>query len=289
MNKNLKPLYKWTGGKRSELKNYIDYVPEFKTYIEPFFGGGATYWYLNNHEGENIINDLEGDIISFLKSIKHQKKSVIDKLSDISKKIGIITAEEKAKTIDFKEAKEKRGKYYYKARKLDREPGLSKLSEENRATRFFLVNQHSFNGMRRFNASGQFNVPYGNYKQLNVDLLTNEDHIKLLKNTKFANVDFEKLMIDKEDTFIYLDPPYTREFKEYTPGDSFGEEDQIRLFEKFDALKKSKAMLIINDSEFIRNLYGSYVRKEYELNYKTNIKNRYDTAVKHLIITNYDI
>jgi len=286
---NLKPLYKWTGGKRSELSNYIEYIPEFKTYIEPFFGGGATYWYLNNTDGENIINDLEGDIIHFLKAIKHQNTNVLETLSDISKNIADITLKEKNNEYDFKEAKTKRGEYYYKYRIYDREPGLDKLTSEERAIRFFIVNQHSFNGMRRFNSKGQFNVPYGNYKQLNIDLLSSETHIKLLRSTKFANVDFEKLMIDKDNTFIYLDPPYTREFKEYTPGDSFGEDDQIRLFDKFDKLEKSKAMLIINDSDFIKDLYGDYVRKEYDLKYSTNIKNRYDTKVKHLIITNYDI
>ena len=287
MSKNLKPLYKWTGGKRKEISKYEKYIPDFKNYIEPFFGGGATYWYLNNTDGVNVINDLEGDIIFFLKSIKNQNKYVLDTLKDISGKIRDISDKEKNKELTIPEAKKLRGEYYYKYRLFDREPGLNNLSDDDRAIRFFLVNQHSFNGMRRFNSKGQFNVPYGNYKQLNIDLLYSEEHVKLLKNTKFMNGDFEDLMIDQDDTFIYLDPPYTKEFKEYTPGDIFGKDEQIRLCESFKRLKKPKAMLIINDSEPIRELYNGYIREGYRLKYGTNIKSRYDTDTKHLIICNY--
>jgi hypothetical protein len=34
-------------------------------------------------------------------------------------------------------------------------------------------------------------------------------------------------------------------------------------------------------------LYKDYIVSEYNLKYSTNIKNRYDNNVKHLIITNY--
>jgi len=48
---DLKPLFKWTGGKRKEIKIFKEYYPDFIKennfrYIEPFFGGGSVYWSL---------------------------------------------------------------------------------------------------------------------------------------------------------------------------------------------------------------------------------------------------
>jgi site-specific DNA-adenine methylase len=65
----LTPIYKWTGGKRKEIKIFSKYYPDFTknnnyTYIEPFFGGGAVYWDIeaNNY----IINDIDNELINFL-------------------------------------------------------------------------------------------------------------------------------------------------------------------------------------------------------------------------------
>jgi len=42
----LKPLVKWSGGKGDEIKLFEKYFPkDFNTYIEPFVGGGAVYFY----------------------------------------------------------------------------------------------------------------------------------------------------------------------------------------------------------------------------------------------------
>lgn len=292
---NLNPFYKWTGGKRKEIKFFEKYFPKFiytdrYTYVEPFFGGGAVYWYLNNVNGNNIINDLEIDIMNFLECIKNQNKEFLDEILEIDKYMREITKKEITKDISIADAKTERGKKYYELRGLDSNPGLKKISLTKRAVRFFIMNQLSFNGMRRFNNAGFFNVPYGNYKQVgNADTLSSLKHIELLKKTSFNCKDFSEIMLenDKDNTFIYLDPPYTREFKEYTSGDAFIEKDQIRLSEIIKKSKKSKIMMIINDSELIRKLYDTYIVDEYDIKYGTNIKNRYDTNSKHLIICNY--
>lgn len=39
------PILKWAGGKRQLLDELIPRMPsEYKTYYEPFFGGGALYF-----------------------------------------------------------------------------------------------------------------------------------------------------------------------------------------------------------------------------------------------------
>jgi len=84
-----------------------------------------------------------------------------------------------------------------------------------------------------------------------------------------------------------LDPPYTRQFKEYSHDNIFGNEQQIELSEIFKSMKKSKVMLIINKDDLIVDLYKDYIKYEYDLKYSTNIKNRYNNVVKHLVICNY--
>jgi site-specific DNA-adenine methylase len=72
---------------------------------------------------------------------------------------------------------------------------------------------------------------------------------------------------DKENTFIFIDPPYTREFKEYSHDNVFGEEKQIELFNTFKNLKNAKAMIIINKDDFTYNLYKEFIKDEYDLKY----------------------
>lgn len=287
----IEPIYKWTGGKRKEIKTFSKYYPDFikkgsdYTYVEPFFGGGAVYWSLNSDK--NVINDIDGELINFLKVVKENPNAVLELCNDVSNRISEISTREKHGIITISEAKTERGLVYYEWRNKDRNGGLQKLSELERAFRFLLVNQLAFNGMRRFNSKGEFNIPYGNYKNFNPNITPK--HIEKLKNTEILCGSYKDVMLknDNENTFMYLDPPYTREFKEYSHENVFGLNQQIELFDTFKNIKKSNVMIIINKDEFTSNLYKDYIKDEYDLKYSTNIKNRYDNFVKHLVITNY--
>jgi DNA adenine methylase len=194
---------------------------------------------------------------------------------------------EKSKEITIAEAKTRRGVYYYDWRNKDRNNGLLSMTPFDRAIRFYVVNQLAFNGMRRFNSRGEFNIPYGNYKSINITLT--ENHVELLNRTEVNNGSYKDIMLnnDTEDTFIYLDPPYTREFKEYSHENVFGLDQQVELANIFKSMKNAKVMIIINKDEFTTELYDGYIKHTYDLKYSTNIKNRYDNSVQHLLITNY--
>lgn len=285
------PIYKWTGGKRKEIKIFKKYFPEYVKqkneylFIEPFFGAGAVYWYLEN--SKNIINDIDFDLINFLRVVKYQPNAIINMCADMSEKISDITRREKDGELSIADAKKQRGAYYYQYRDLDKNNGLDTLSGVDRAFRFYLVNQFAFNGMRRFNSKGEFNIPYGNYKSFNLNM--DDAHVELLNKTEIYCGSYKDVMLnnDNENTFIFIDPPYTREFKEYSHENVFGENEQLELFDVFKSMKKANVMIIINKDDFTENLYTGYIKDEYDLKYSTNIKNRYDNAVKHIIICNY--
>ena len=287
----LDPLYKWTGGKRKEIKTFSKWYPDFVTeggdftLVEPFFGGGAVYWSLGAQN--NVINDIDEELVNFLKVAKSNPDDIRLTISDLSKNIKSISDDEKAKVLTIAEAKTKRGEYYYDWRNKDRNGGLVWLSDTDRARRFYIVNQLAFNGMRRFNSKGEFNIPYGNYKSININL--SDKHVELLQRTDIHCGSYKQVMLDndRDNTFIYLDPPYTREFNEYSHENVFGPQQQIELANTFKSMKKAKVMIIINKDEFTTELYRDYIKHTYDLKYSTNIKNRYDNSVQHLVVTNY--
>jgi DNA adenine methylase len=287
----LDPIYKWTGGKRKEIKIFSDYYPDFVknsqdyTFVEPFFGGGAVYWSLNANK--NVINDIDEELVNFLIEAKNNSQEIHKVVKSVGDSIKTVSELEKSKQITIAEAKTKRGVFYYDWRNKDRKDGLKTLTSTERAIRFYLVNQLAFNGMRRFNSRGEFNVPYGNYKSLNINL--SDKHVELLSRTEINCGSYKEVMSnnDKDNTFIYLDPPYTREFKEYSHENIFGPEQQIELANTFKSIKNARIMIIINKDDFTSGLYDGYIKHTYDLKYSTNIKNRYDNSVQHLLITNY--
>lgn len=271
------PIFKWTGGKRKEIKIFSEYYPEFVKnkedyhFIEPFVGGGAVFFDLENTK--NTINDFDSEMISFYNMVKEQNVEFVKYLTDF------YTNFSKLK----ESTKEERGISYYEWRK--KKPSL--LSEPEKAARFYIINQLAFNGMRRFNSKGEFNIPYGNYKTINIDRVFENKCVDLLKNTTIVNGTYKDVMIDEDNTFIFLDPPYTREFKTYSAGNTFDVKEQEELADIFKSLTKSKAMIIIDKSELTEKLYKDYIKVEYDLKYGTNIKNRFDNTAIHLLITNY--
>jgi DNA adenine methylase len=249
----LTPIFKWTGGKRKEIDKFKSFFPSFVsdgtkyTYVEPFVGGGAVYFHLNNIFGKNVINDFDPLVSNLL------------------------------------------SKEYYRLRNQDKDGGLKKLTNVEKAIRFFIVNQLAFSGMRRFNSSGEFNVPFGHYKGVNTNIVNSPEHIALLLKSEIHVGDFEPIMnnYDQDNTFMFLDPPYTREFKEYSAGNSFDEADQERLCKTIKNIKNASVMMIIDKSPLTERLYKDMIKHTYQLKYGVNIKNRFSTAVEHLIICNY--
>lgn len=66
----MQPLIKWPGGKTTEFTFIKNLIPEFKRYIEPFFGGGAVFFQLLPKQ--SIVNDINTDLVAFYKYTKDQ-------------------------------------------------------------------------------------------------------------------------------------------------------------------------------------------------------------------------
>jgi len=264
----MKPIIKWTGGKRREIKHFIKLIPSYETYIEPFIGGGALYFHLNSKI--NIINDFEYLLINFYKIVQNNPFELIKLIDEIKQ---------------FNQQHDEMEKLYYHHR--NNINNYKSLNELEQSLSFLYVNQLSFSGMRRFNKKGEFNVPFGHYKSFNPIITT--EHIDLLNKTTIYNDDISNIFnkLDIENGFMFLDPPYTKIFKEYSANNNFNHNSHIELYNNLNKLKKTKWMLIINNDDDIINLYKQYDITSYDIKYGVNIKNRFDSNSNHLIIKNY--
>ena len=243
----VRPFLKWAGGKRQLLPEIVKYVPKMTskhTYYEPFIGGGALLFQLQPPKA--VINDSNSELINCYKVIRDSLDELMEELS-------------KDKYSNSETS-------YYEMRDLDRSTKKYEiLSEVEKAARIIYLNKTCYNGLFRVNSQGQFNVPFGRYKNPNflddavlraVNKYLNSNNITLL------NQDFAEAVKDaNRGDFVYLDPPYdpvseTASFTGYDVN-GFNRDEQERLKEEFDALHKRgcKVMLSNSCTDFIRDLY----------------------------------
>ena len=246
-NRLVTPFVKWVGGKRQLLPTIKKIMPttgSYKTYFEPFVGGGALLFDLEANNA--IINDYNKELINVYNIIKDDVEALIN---DLRKH-------------------ENNSEYFYAIRIVDREPLFYNYSDIEKASRFIYLNKTCYNGLYRVNSAGQFNSPFGRYKNPNI---VNESVLRAVSiylnksDVKIYSKDYSEIlkMADK-NSFVYIDPPYhplsnTSNFTGYIPG-GWNEHDQIRLKKTCDSLNQRgvKFLLSNSSSEFIEELYSNY-------------------------------
>ncbi len=268
-----KPIIKWVGGKRQLINEIKEYMPkEFGRYFEPFVGGGALFFELGL-EG-SFINDYNEELTNLYRVIKSKPDKLID---DLKKHINS-------------------SKYYYEIRALDRNrEAFAQLSDIQRASRFIYLNKSGFNGLYRVNKKGEYNVPYGRYKN---PKYLDEENIKsvsrLLQSTTITNGDFEIIKDHiKAKDFIYLDPPYaplskSSNFTSYTDK-GFDNDMQFRLKELCDYIDSIGAYFMLSNSyaSFVLDLYSSYDIKIVKANRAINCQASSRGKISEVLVINY--
>lgn len=271
------PVVKWVGGKRQLLPEINKRIPKgFKTYYEPFLGGAAVL--LNIQPKKAIVNDLNSELINVYKSIKQYPNELIKELKKF-------TNDEET---------------FYNIRNLDRDKEkFNKLSDIQKAARVLFLNKTCFNGLYRVNNSGEFNAPFGRYKNPNI---VNDKTIMAVSkyfndsDIVFKNGDFEDSLknIEKGD-FVYLDPPYdpvskTSNFTGYIQG-GFGDEEQKRIKKLCESLDKKgvKFMLSNSATPFIKELYKNYQIDIVTAKRSINSKADKRGEIEEVLIRNYAI
>ncbi|NDB83279.1 MAG: Dam family site-specific DNA-(adenine-N6)-methyltransferase, partial [Alphaproteobacteria bacterium] len=122
---HLSPLVKWSGGKADEIKHILPLMPVHTTYVEPFVGGGALFFYLNPRKA--VINDIHPELVKLYRAIGAGQRQEI--------KI-------------FMEAHPNTEEEYYKVR------SMPVTSDFDAACQFYYLRKTCFRGMLRYNHQG---------------------------------------------------------------------------------------------------------------------------------------
>jgi DNA adenine methylase len=245
-NKLVAPVLKWVGGKRQLIETFLPLLPKrITSYCEPFVGGGALLFHLQPNTA--YINDINTDLICVYTVIKDSVDELIEELKKYKNK----------------------SNFFYSVRDWDRDrEKYSSLSEVEKAARILYLNKTCYNGLYRVNNAGEFNSPFGNYRNPNI---VNEPVLRAVSSyfnsatVHFSSVDYAEVLAGiKKGTFVYLDPPYdpvseTSSFTGYSKR-GFSKEDQKRLRRSCDELHKRgiKFMLSNSATPFIREQYREY-------------------------------
>lgn len=283
----MKPLVKYRGGKSKEIPHLIKHIPHFNgRYIEPFFGGGAMFFYLEPKNA--IINDINAKLMAFYKGVKLDFETLQKELLEIENiyRINRKKFEElKAKT-PTERVEDENEALYYQIRDMFNDLADKKYSD---ALLYFFINKTAYSGMIRYNSKGEFNVPYGRYANLNTSLAT-KAHSQLLSHTEIYNLDYKDIFeMAEEDDFMFLDPPYDCVFSDYgntEHKDGFNEKNHTELANAYKQLK-CKALMVIGRTPLTEKLYGDLIVDEYGKSYAVNIRNRFKSEASHILISNY--
>lgn len=295
------PFLKWAGGKRqliheieSILPKKIKETKQIDCYIEPFVGGGALLFHLlsNYDVRKAIINDINSDLILAYRVIKTNPAGLIEKLELIEREYLSLN------DVD-------REKFYYHTRsKYNTNIVLEDADINNQIEKvayLIALNKTCFNGLYRQNSKGEFNVPFGRYK--NPKLLNKSNLInvsKLLKNVEIFNCSYDKLPYDSnKNSLIYFDPPYrplnnSSSFTKYSK-ENFSDVDQMNLANLFTKLSSENNLILSNsdpkniniEDDFFDNLFRAFRIKRVSAKRYINSISEKRGAITEIIVTNY--
>ena len=220
------PPLKWAGGKRWQVPHLRPLWQGHKRrrLVEPFCGGLAVT--LGLVPTRAVLNDANPHLINFYRWL--QRGLSVQLTMENSERL-----------------------FYQHRTRFNALVAAGDGETAEAAGLFYYLNRTGFNGLCRFNAKGEFNVPFGRYKRIGYrrDFSAYRD---VLDGWTFATGDFEQLRLLRTD-FVYADPPYDVEFTTYAKG-GFSWDDQVRTAQ-WVARHTGPALLVNQATPRIERLY----------------------------------
>jgi len=266
------PIVKWVGGKRQLMFELLKNMPKsYNRYFEPFIGGGALFFELQPDNA--YISDMNEELINLYQVVRDEVDELICDLQkhDISKE------------------------YFMEIRNIDRTEEYQNWSDVQKASRFIYLNRTCFNGMYRVNSKGEFNVPFGHYK--NPRILDENNLINcsnLLQGIEIKHADFSEILKKvKKGDFVYFDPPYvplseTSSFTSYTK-EGFDIDMQFKLRDVCDELDTMGVNFLLSnsDTKLVNDLYENYNIKKVFASRQINANADGRGKITEVLVRNY--
>lgn len=279
----VRPFIKWAGGKGQLLPELTRLLPQqFRRYHEPFVGGAALFFHLYNTERLHgaTLSDANPDLVECYEVVRDDVEALITLLNE---------HQQHRLSSD----------YFLHVRSWDRDAEWkTKRSKIERAARTIFLNRTCYNGLYRQNQKGQFNAPFGHYKN---PLICDPENLRAvsaaLRDVEMRVADFADVLHRAETgDLVYFDPPYvpvssTAAFTHYT-GQTFGPDDQRRLAGVFRKLAERGVYVMLSNSDtpLSREIYVSpaFNHNVVLASRKINCDGRKRGNVEELIVYSYD-
>ena len=271
-----RPFLKWAGGKGQllhELMRCVDLAGTSGRYHEPFVGGGALFFELARSRRlgrrQAYVSDSNPNLMETYQALKEDVDGVIERLLEHKGRHSM--------------------EYYYQVRTTVPD-GLIE-----RAARIIYLNKTCYNGLFRENSKGEFNVPFGRYRN---PMICDDPNLRAcavaLRKAKLEARDFDTVRdYANAGDLVYFDPPYdpvsrTASFTAYGKG-SFDENAQRRLADVFAQLSEGGVKVLLSNSctGFVKDLYQGFTIKEVLARRAVNSRADRRGKVSELLISNF--
>ena len=274
--KSYKTPLRYPGGKSRALSKLFQFIPDLKDYTEfrePFLGGGSVALEIGKRYPhiEIWVNDLYEPLYNFWKILQSDGQKLRDILVQL-----------KQRHPDPSSAK----KLFLDAKDYLAQPVGNSI---DRAVSFYVVNKCSFSGLTESSAFSK-QASESNFSLNGIDKLP--EYSLMIKKWKITNLSYELMLSDKEDTFIYLDPPYEIKSNLYgRKGDmhkGFNHDEFASICDK----SSSPILISYNSSQLIRERFEEWTVAEFAHTYtmrSTGCYNKEQASRKELVLINYEV
>lgn len=234
----IKSPLKWVGSKARLMPQLLPHLPTGKRLVEPFAGSCSVM--MNTDYDEYLIADLNTDLIEFYQAVAGNTLDLI----------------ERARSL-FAKFNTEHG-YYDSRDAFNHDP-----DPEWRPALFLFLNRHCFNGLCRYNKSGEFNSPYGKYKAPYFPDAEIKAFAEKAKRALFICANYsETLDLVRDDDVVYCDPPYLTESANFTAyhGQGFNAMDHGRLARRLRRLAGRGISVVASNSDLnaVHSLYAGF-------------------------------
>ncbi len=250
----VKPALTWPGGKSRLLKHLLPLIPKHECYCEPFSGGLAVLLAKPRSTVE-VINDLNGDLVTFYRCVRFHHDSLLTELEFVLNS-----------RREFHD--------------LRHQPGLTDIQ---RAARWYFRNKTCFGGanMESFGVVATAGGGAASSRQARMEGIRALSH--RLDRAVIENLDWQRCLqlYDRPTTFFFIDPPYTE--CSATMYASWTDTDVVVLRDRLVQLK-ARWLLTLNDTKSIRAIFAGHEITAVERVRGINNKAGKSTLYRELVI-----
>lgn len=244
----------YIGGKRRLAPSLISLFPEHTAYVEPFCGGAQVFFHKQPSRVE-VLNDLDGEVVNFLRICRTHPEELLRSLRFLIPSRALF------------------------AQFAAQDPGT--LTDVQRAARFLYLQKNAFGGQIRTRTYHYCVEKPSNFNPQRLPAIIRAAATRLAR-VQLEQWPYEKILTryDRPTTFFYIDPPYIgKSLYQHNFAD-----DDFRSLAAHLSRIRGTFLLSINDHPLARHLF-----RDFHVHTRTVVytAHRSVPTVQELVVSNY--